>query len=124
MKSKILALIAGLALTGAADAATINLPDEAVFVNPNYGNTTTIVVVNGVTYKGASNFVYFSECAKPDGPRYHCNIEVESVVLVSPNGNVAVVEGLAVQFAGTLIISGHNYWRDSQIVLSGQVTIQ
>lgn len=114
------AAIAAMALVGGVQAGTANVPDPAVIVSPN--SATTIVIVNGKTYRGSSNFVYFSECAKPDGPRFHCSVSIEDVVLVSVDGSVAVVEGLAVQFAGVLITSGHNYWRNTTTVLSGQVT--
>ena len=57
-------------LAGVAFADTTSLPDPDVTVNPNYQNTTTIVTVwtDGVpkTYRGPSQFIYFSECVKPD----------------------------------------------------------
>lgn len=119
----ILLLLAFMATTAQA-ATTYNLPDPAVSVNPNYGNTTTIVTIAGVAYRGPSQFVYFSECARPDAPNaYRCNIETESnVVLTAEDGSVVVVN-LTVQFASVLIRSGHNFWRPSQIVLSGDVTV-
>lgn len=109
-------------LAGAAQAATYPLPDPAISVNPNYSNTTTIVTIAGVTYRGPSQFYYVSECARPDGPTYHCNVMAESgVVLVAAGGQTITVD-LTVQFAGILIRSGHNYWRTSQLVLNGDVT--
>lgn len=120
MKISILAL---LAFSSAAFASiTYQLPDPTIFVNPNYSNTTTIVQIAGVTYRGPSQFYYVSECAKPDGPKYHCNVLAESgVVLKDANGNPITVV-LTIQDASVLITSGHNYWRQSQIVLSGSVT--
>ncbi len=120
-----LILIASLLIgAGYASAATFySLPDPGVIVNPNFGNTTTIVTVAGKTYRGASNFVYFSECTKPDAVRYRCNIMTEDdVILVASDGSVARVS-LTVQFASTLIVSGHNYWRNSQTVLAGELDV-
>lgn len=111
-----------LAASAAAHAATYELPDPAVQVTPNYGNTTTIVTIAGVTYRGPSAFYYVRECDKPDTTRYHCNVMAESgVVLKDENGNPVVVS-LTAQFAAVLITSGHNYWRQSQIVTSGNAT--
>lgn len=109
-----------------ARAATYPLPDPAISVVPNYSNTTTIVVLNGVTYRGPSAFYYVRECDKPDGARFHCNVMQEAgVVLTAQDGSGArVVVDLVVQFASTLITSGHNWWRSTQTVLSGDVTTQ
>lgn len=115
----VVAFCAGLA----HGATSYSLPDPAVTVNPNYSNTTTIVTVAGVTYKGASQYYYVSECSQPDGARYHCNIlREDNVVLKDSNGHVAVVS-LTIQDASILIISGHNYWRQSVTVLSGTLSL-
>jgi hypothetical protein len=114
--------LATLALASIAFAGTTSLPDPAISVNLASGYTT--VTIAGKAYRGVSQFVYFSECAKPDVPyKYRCDIVVESgVVLVAADGSAAVVN-ITAQFASTLITSGHNYWRQSQIVLAGDVTI-
>lgn len=115
-----------LAASAAAHAATYELPDPAVQVTPNYGNTTTIVTIAGVTYRGPSAFYYVRECDKPDSTRYHCNVMAESGVLLTeaevPHRTVLV--DMTAQFAAVLITSGHNYWRQSQILTSGRVTTQ
>lgn len=119
-------LLLALALlsAGAAQAQTvINLPDPSVNVNPNYGGTTTIVAIGGVNYRGPSQFQYFSECARPDGTRYHCNIVVETDVPLFDVAGNQITASLTIQSSSTLITSGHNYWRHSDLVLTGEVTI-
>jgi len=125
MKTLLLALLAfaGAVCNTPALADTTTLPDPSVSVTPNYANTTTIVSVSGVTYRGASAFYYVSECAKPDSVRYHCNIlQEDNVVLVAPDGSTVTVS-LTIQSASTLITSGHNYWRHTDTVLAGSLTI-
>lgn len=118
-----LLIVAALLLAAHAHASTgFTLPDPAIFVNPNYGGNTTIVQIAGVTYRGPSQLYYVSECSQADGPRYHCNILAESVVLKDANGNPITVS-LTMQDAAILITSGHNQWRQSQIVLSGSVVL-
>lgn len=116
---KFFVLLAALGFTGVALASTTyELPNDAFSVNPNYNNTTTIVTVGATTYRGPSQFFYVGECARADGPKYHCNVMQENqVVLTAPNGSTLVVN-LTVQFASVLITSGHNYWRNSQIVVT------
>lgn len=119
MRFLILTLIASVAMA----STSYTLPDPAVTVTPNWSNTTTIVTVAGVTYRGPSHFYYVSACAKADGPRYHCNVLAETdVVLTDSTGNTAVVS-LTMQDASILIISGHNYWRQSQVVLNGDLSL-
>lgn len=114
--------VLALAAASVASAGTINLPDPSVYTN--FANNTTLIGIAGKYYRAPSQFVYFSECAKPDGARYHCNISVENdVVAVAGDGSTVTVN-VTVQFASTLIVSGHNYWRQSQILLSGDVTVQ
>lgn len=117
-----------LAVTFPLAAGTVfTLPDSRVSVTPNYSGNTTIVSVAGVSYRGPSQFVYLSECVKPDSATYRCDIKTESnVVLVATDGSTVVVN-LTVQFASTFSstsTSGRSYWRSSQIVLSGDVTVQ
>lgn len=111
-----------LLLSSVAQAATTPLPDPAITVDLRTPGTT-YVTVGGVTYRGASEFVYFSECSKPDGPRWHCNINVETDVTLYSNTGASIVVSITAQFASTLITSGHNYYRQSQVVLSGEVTV-
>lgn len=112
-----------LAASAAAHAATYELPDPAVQVTPNYGNTTTIVTIAGVTYRGPSAFYYLRECDKADGPKYHCDVMAETNVLLTEAAvpHRTVRADMTAQFSGTLITSGHNYWRYSQILTSGEV---
>jgi hypothetical protein len=118
--SKTMLLAAALAVSGAASAATYDLPDPSIYVNPNV-NGTTVVTVEGNTYRGPSAYVYVSECVKPDSPTYHCSILQETdVVLTATNGNTISVS-ILYQQASTLIRSGHNYYRQSQTVLDGAV---
>lgn len=131
MKFVTLALLALIA--SPAFAQTINnLPSPSWSITPNYGNTQTIAtrytkdaqgnVIDAKTYRGNSQFIYFGECSKPDGATYHCDILVEtSVVLVASDGSTAVIN-LTIQSSSVLIRSGHNYWRHSDIVTSGDVT--
>jgi hypothetical protein len=121
IRNKTMLLAAALAVSGAANAATYDLPDPAVYVEPNL-NGTTIVTVEGNTYRGPSAYVYVSECAKPDSFTYHCSILQETdVTLTASNGNTISVS-ILYQQASTLIRSGHNYWRQSRVVLDGTVT--
>lgn len=116
-------LIAVLCIGTANAATSYPLPDPAIAVNPNYSGTTTIVTIAGVTYRGPSQFYYVSACAKPDGPKYHCSILVESGVVLTAPDHTTVTVNLTIQSASVLITSGHNYWRSSQLVLSGEVTV-
>lgn len=121
-------------LAGAAQAATYQLPDLAVQVTPNYGNTTTVVTIYtrdalgnlvypGKTYRGASHFYYLNECARPDDARYHCDVMQESWVVLTAADHSTATVNITAQFASVLITSGHNYWRQSQLVLSGEVYV-
>ncbi len=109
-----------LLAAGTAFAGTISLPDPSVYVNLVSNRTT--VGIAGVYYQAPSQFVYFSECAKPDGLHYHCNIMVETGVVLYSNTGASVVANITAQFSSTLITSGHNWWRQSQVVLAGDVT--
>lgn len=116
--------LALLLLSVGAHAATVYpLPDADISVTPNYSNTTTIVTLAGVNYRGPSAFYYVSECTKPDSARYHCNVMSErAVLLTATDGSGAkLLVDIDAQFSSTLITSGHNYWRQSQILLSGSV---
>lgn len=108
---------------GYANAATYQLPDPAIQVNPNYSNTTTIVTIAGVTYRGASHFYYLHECDKPDSARYHCDVMQESWVVLTALDHSTVTVNIIAQFAAVLTVSGHQYWRPSQLVLSGDVYV-
>lgn len=121
MKTILSALL--LACIGTVNAATYPLPSPEIFVNPNYSNTTTIVQIAGVTYRGASHFYYLSECARPDDARYHCDVLQESWVVLTAADHSTVTVNITAQFASVLITSGHNYWRQSQLVLSGEVWV-
>lgn len=112
-------VLAGLCVTAAAMASTTyDLPNSAFNVTPNWSNTTTIVTVGATTFRGPSQFYYVSACAAPNTARYHCSVQREDqVVLTAPDHSTMVVS-LTVQFAGVLITSGHNYWRNSQIVVT------
>lgn len=114
-----------LLASGYANAATYVVPDPALAINPNYGGTTTIVTLAGVTYRGLSQYYYVGECAKPDGPKYHCDVMAESGVVLTETAvpHRTVVVNLTVQFASVLSTSGHNQWLHSTIVLAGDVTI-
>jgi hypothetical protein len=120
-----LLLAVGMLVSVAAQAATYELPDPDIPVTPNYSNTTTIVTIAGVTYRGPSQFYYVSECAKPDGPYYRCDVMSESdVVLTAQDGSGALATvNLTAQFSSTLIRSGHNYWRQGQTVLNGDLAM-
>lgn len=104
-------------------AASYPLPDPGIQVNPNYGGNTTIVTIAGVTYRGASHFYYLHECDKPDSARYHCSVMGESWVVLTALDHSTVTVNIIAQFASVLITSGHNYWRQSQLVLSGDVYV-
>ena len=121
--SKTMLLAAALAVSGAASAATYDLPDSAILVTPNTLSNYTAVTVAGVRYTGPSAYYYLSECAKPDVPyRYRCDVlQEDAVVLTSSTGSTITVT-IIYQQAYTLITSGHNYWRSSQVVLAGTVT--
>ena len=110
-----------LAASVASAATLIDLPDPNVSVDLRFTGTT-YVTVGGVRYGGPSAFVYVSECAKPDGPRYRCNIEQETGVTLYAADNTSIMVDLTVQFASTLITSGRNWWKPSQTVLDGTVT--
>ena len=115
--------VALMAFAGLAQAATYALPDPSILVTPNTLNNYTAVTVAGVRYTGPSAYYYLSECAKPDVPyRYRCDVlQEDAVVLTSSTGSTITVT-IIYQQAYTLITSGHNYWRPSQVVLAGTVT--
>lgn len=117
------ALMLATLLASAAQATTYPVPDPAIFINPNYGNTTTIVTMAGVTYRGPSAFVYAGECARPDDAGYRCDILTEYSVQLTAPGHAPIGVSLTIQSANVLIRSGHNYWRHSDTLLSGSVTL-
>ncbi len=121
---KNLALLALLVSTAALAATTYSLPDPAVYVNLQSNRTT--IGIDGVYYQAPSAFAYVSECSKPDGARYRCNIETETdVPLYATDGSGrSITATITAQFSSILITSGHNYWRSSQVVLGGEVTSQ
>lgn len=124
MMSKLIGMVALLALSMTAQAATTySLPDPAVSVNPNYSNTTTLVTIGSVLYKGKSNYYYVGECAKPDTSGYHCNVEEEDEVLLTALDGSTVTVTIVMQSSATLIRSGHNYWRSAYTILDGSVTV-
>jgi hypothetical protein len=108
--------------TSVAQAGTIALPDPSVYVDLRSNRTT--VGVDGVYYQAPSQFVYVSECPKPDGPRYHCNIVTEdTLVLTATDGSgTTIVVSIQAAVGSTLHISGHNYWSPFQTLISGSVT--
>lgn len=121
MKNFVLLLLALVTLAAFA-ATTYILPDPTVTVTPNYSNTTTLVTIAKVTWKGPSAYYYVSECAKPDAAGYHCSVlQEDNVVLTSP-GHMPLTVTITMQSAGVLIRSGHNYWRYTNLVLAGSVT--
>lgn len=105
-----------------AQAATYELPDPDVQVNLNAVDKT-VVSIAGVTYIGPSKFVYVSECVKPDVPyKYLCDIKSEKdVTLTEPTGGKKILVSITYQAARTLIRSGINYWRPSNVLLNGTV---
>lgn len=112
--------LALLLISSIAGAATYELPDPDIPVSLFSGST--VVTLHGVSYHSISDFVYVSECTKPDSARYRCNIMQEKEVILFNGTETIVVENIIAQFASILNISGHNYWRQSQIVLSGEIT--
>lgn len=117
--SLIAALFATLALAG----TTYQLPNPAITVNPNYSNTTTLVTIGSVTWRGPSAFYYVGECQRPDDSGYRCNILQEDNVTLTAPGHAPIAVTIAMQSASILIRSGHNYWRSSDTVLNGAVTL-
>lgn len=121
-----------MALLGsvAAFADTTVLPDPNVTVNLASGVTVATYytrdadgnILTAKTYRGPSLFAYVSECARQDGPKYHCNVEQETGVVLKAPDSTTVVANITAQFAATLITSGHNYWRQSALLLSGDLT--
>ena len=116
-----LLLTLALLAAGYAAAATYELPADSIYVNLASNRTT--VGLNGTYYQAPSQFAYVSECAKPDGTGYHCNIETETDVLLyaTDGSGHSIRVTITAQFASTLIRSGHNWWRPSQVLLNGQV---
>ena len=121
MKFRNLAAAALLVSTGAL-GATFDLPDPSITVNPNYGGNTTIVTLGGVTWRGPSAYYYVGECARPDSTGYRCNVLQEDNVPLTSPGHAPIAVSITLQEAAVLIRSGHNYWRNSDTVLAGQVT--
>jgi hypothetical protein len=110
--------------------SSYNLPDPHVVVNLSVPGKTTVTIYHrnidgtgvGKTYTGNANFIYSSECSKPDSASYRCDIMTETgEVLVAADGSTLTAD-ITAQFYANLIISGHNYWRQGQTVLSGLVT--
>lgn len=118
-------IIAGFALffsTGVLAGTTYALPDPSIIVTPNWSYTTTIVTVKSRTYRGPSAFYYVRRCAKADTASYHCMVlREEHTKITSATGAVAFAT-LKVESASVLIRSGHNYWRQTDTVLSGALT--
>lgn len=104
-------------------STTFVLPNPAITVTPNYSNITTIVTIGTVTWKGPSAFYYVSECTKPDSTVYHCNVLEEDGVTLTAPGHDPMSVSLQYQDAAILIRSGHNYWRQSDTLLNGTVTL-
>ena len=104
-----------------ARAATYDLPDPNIYVNLASNRTT--VGLNDIYYQAPSQFAYVSECAKPDGVRYHCNVETESNVLLydTAGSGKHITVTITAQFASTYIASGHPWWRPSQTLLNGNI---
>lgn len=117
----LLLAVMALAAGYASAATTVNLPDPTVYVNLASGRTT--VGIAGKYYQAPSQFVYLSPCATPDTSRYHCTVQTESNVVLTASDGTVVVATITAQFASVLITSGHNYWRNSQTVLAGSVTL-
>jgi hypothetical protein len=113
-------ILAALLFAGAAQAEEFTLPDPSIYVNLASNRTT--VGLNGVYYGAPSQFAYVSECSKPDGPRYHCDIDTETNVTLYATDGSSITVTITAQFSATLLISGHNQWRQSQVVLNGVVT--
>lgn len=123
---KILMSIAILLASAMAQASTVyHLPYTDVFVTPNWNNTTTVVTVQGVTYRGPSAYYYVSECFKADGASYHCDVRQEDNVVLTADGNTGqfITVSLRITSTSVLIRSGHNYWRHSDFITDGTVTI-
>jgi len=120
----ITALLACLITNGALAGTSYSLPDPVVKVTPNASGTTTIVTVGKKAYRGPSAFYYVHHCANRDTPYYHCIvIHEQHVTLTATSGAIAIV-WLTVQSASTLIRSGHNYWRHTDTVLAGGLTVR
>lgn len=112
-----------IAWVSTSHSATLDVPNPAITVNPNYSNTTTIVTMGTTSFRGPSRFFYVGECQKPDSASYRCDVvEEDQVVLTAPSGQTMVVS-LVVQSSAVLIRSGHNYWRHTDTVLSGTVSL-
>lgn len=122
---KVITALLACLITSAAVAGTgYSLPDPSVRVTPNASGTATIVTVRKMTYRGPSAFYYVHRCADADTAYYHCIvIHEQHVTLTAPTGAVAIV-WLTVQSASVLIRSGHNYWRHTDTVLAGGLTVR
>lgn len=116
-------LIAALFATAVLADTTYQLPNPAITVTPNWSNTTTIVTMGTVTWRGPSGFYYVGECQRPDDSGYHCSILQEDNVTLTVPGHAPIAVTIAMQAASILIRSGHNYWRQADTVLNGAVTL-
>jgi hypothetical protein len=117
--------------------ACATIPVQAVYTLPDPNVTVSLAsdvtavtlrwrtadqVIHYKTYTAASQFVYLSECSKPDSSSYRCDVMTESgVTLVAADGSTVTVD-ITAQFAADYVASGHPWWRQSQIVLNGTVT--
>jgi len=120
---KKLITIGMLLMSGVVAAATYSLPDPSIAVTPNTINNYTYVTVGGVQYSGPSAYYYVSECVKADVPfKYRCDVMQEDEVVLTSSTGATITATIIYQQASTLITSGHNYWRSSQVVLAGSVT--
>lgn len=120
---KNLLLLPLIAASGLVNAATYDLPDPAVTVTISAAFNTTSVTVAGKSYRGTSQFYYVSECPGiVDTYAKHCNIlEEDDVVLTAADGSTVTVT-IVDQSLTVLIRSGHNYYRHSDTLLSGELT--
>lgn len=119
----VLAILAAAVMAHTAHAdITYQLPDPAIRVTPNWSYTTTIVTMGDTTWRGPSHFYYVGECLRPDGPGYHCNLLQEDNVTLTADGHDPISVSLGIQSYGILIRSGHNFWRNADILLNGSVT--
>jgi hypothetical protein len=117
-------LLAMMGFWGAAQAATTyDLPDPAIYASFNSSFNRTYVTVAGKSYSGTSQFYYVGECALPDTATRHCNVlEEDDVTLTATDGSTIIVT-IVGQHQSVLIRSGHNYWRQSDTVTGGTVTL-
>lgn len=119
---KNLLLLPLIAASGLVNAATYDLPDPAVTVAISAAFNTTSVTVAGKSYRGTSQFYYLSECAVPDTYARRCNIQEEDDVVLTATDGSTITVTVVDQHLAVLIRSGHNYFRTSDTLLSGELT--